>query len=282
MFPIGGLARLDRTLRAREELWIALAGPAVNFLIAGGILGYLTSQNALVSLQELVEATDGNLLQRITAGNLVLAIFNLLPAYPMDGGRVLRSILARFRSENDATRIAARTGRIFAGFMGLYGLLSMNFMLMFIAFFVYLGATQEGSLVEGRTLTQGIPVRAAMITDFRTLSHGDTIRDAANLLIATSQQDFPVMLGGRVLGLLGRAALMRAMVSDGADAYVSSAMERKFVALSPDQDLAESLPKLAEAGSCALVMDGEQLLGLLTTENISEFLLLRRIGIVNA
>jgi predicted transcriptional regulator len=130
----------------------------------------------------------------------------------------------------------------------------------------------------GRMLTQGIPVRAAMVTEFRTLSHGDSIGDAANLLLATSQQDFPVVHGDQVIGLLGRSALLKAMASGGPEAYVAGAMARDFLRLSPHQDLAEALPKLSEAGSCALVMDGERLLGLLTTENVSEFLLLRRFG----
>ena len=280
LYPIGGVARPERILKAGEELWIALAGPVVNLLIASAILGYLAWQHSLVGLKELMEATDENLLERIAFGNFVLALFNLLPAYPMDGGRVLRSIIARFRSEEDATRIAARTGRVFAGFMGLYGLLSMNFMLLFVAFFVYLGASQESSAAEGRALTHGIPVREAMITDFRTLSHGDTIRDAANLLISTSQQDFPVVLGERVTGLLGRTSLIRAMVSEGPEGYVSSAMEREYLALAPDDDLAAALPKLAQAGACALVVKEGALVGILTTENLSEFLLLRRIGII--
>jgi stage IV sporulation protein FB len=145
LYPIGGVARADRRMKAREELWIALAGPAVNFLIAGAIFGYLASTGAVVGVQELVEATDSNLLERIAAGNLILALFNLLPAYPMDGGRVLRSIIARFHSEDDATRIAARAGRILAGFMGLYGLLSANYMLLIVAFYVYLAASQEST-----------------------------------------------------------------------------------------------------------------------------------------
>jgi predicted transcriptional regulator len=119
-----------------------------------------------------------------------------------------------------------------------------------------------------------------MITDFRTLSHADTIRDAANLLIATSQQDFPVMLGERVTGLLGRTALMKALVTGGPDAYVSGAMDREYLSLSPGEDLAEALTKFAEAGSCALVVEDDRLLGLLTSENVSEFLLLRRIGVL--
>ena len=196
----------------------------------------------------------------------------------MDGGRVLRAVLARFKSEDEATRIAAWAGRMLAIGMGLYGLLSMQFMLVFIAFFVYLGAAQEGAAAMGRTLTHGIPVRAAMVTEFHTLPHGSTIRDAANLLLATSQQDFPIVHGTSVIGLLPRNSLLRALAAQGPEAYVSSAMDREFRRLSPDEDLAGALPAMAQAGSCALVMEDDRLVGLLTTENLSEFLLLRRFG----
>jgi Zn-dependent protease len=278
MFPIGGLARLERMPKAREELWIASAGPAVNVFIAAGILGVLWQQGHLLPLAALSEPTDSNLAQRIAIGNLILAGFNLLPAYPMDGGRILRSLLARFRPENEATQIAARAGRILAIIMGLAGLLGSNFMLVFIAFFVFLGATQEAAAVRGRTLTAGYPVRAAMITEFRTLAHGDTIRDAGDLLLSTSQQDFPVIHGDQTVGLLTRARLMRTMMSAGPEAYVAGAMDRDFPRLSPNQDLSEAAPLLAGAGSCALVMEGDRLLGIMTSENLSEFLMLREIS----
>src|SRR2546425_2505303 len=277
MFPIGGVSRPDRPPKAREELWIALAGPMVNLLIAGAIAFWAWQQHRLAPLSELLEPTDANLAQRIGAGNLVLALFNLLPAYPMDGGRVLRSLLARWRPEDEATKIAAATGQILAVGLGLFGLLSANFMLVFIAMFVYLGAAQEGAMARGRILTIGFPARAAMVTDFRTLQHGDTIRDAGDLLLATSQQDFPVMHGGSVVGLLTRSALIRAMLSQGPDAYVASAMDRNFVRVPPDMDLSEAFAKTS--GSCALVMDGDNLLGMLTAENLSEFLLLRQINL---
>jgi Zn-dependent protease len=279
MFPIGGVARLERNPGARQELWVALAGPVVNLVIAGAIFAILFFRDGRLALEGLEQVRDSNLLQRIAVGNLVLAVFNLLPAYPMDGGRVLRSLLARMMAEQAATRIAARTGRLLAVAMGLYGLLVGQFMLVFVAFFVYLGATHEGEAAAGRSLTVGLPVRSAMVTDFRTLAHGDTLRDAAALLLATSQQDFPVMLGNSVTGLLSRAALLRGMASEGPDAYVASVMDRDFTRVAPDMDLAEALPAMAEAGSCALVMEGDQLLGLLTAENLSEFLLLRRVGL---
>src|SRR6185503_12571565 len=119
MFPIGGVARPDREPRAREELWIALAGPAVNLLIAGSIALWFWQRQALAPLSELLQPTDTNLAQRIGVGNLILGVFNLLPAYPMDGGRVLRSLLARSRPEDEATRITASIGQVLAIAMGL-------------------------------------------------------------------------------------------------------------------------------------------------------------------
>ena len=115
--------------------------------------------------------------------------------------------------------------------MGLYGFIYLP-MLAFVAFFIYLGAANEGAASRGRSLTQGIPVRAAMVTDFRTLSHGSTIRDAANLLLASSQQDFPVVHGDQVVGLLGRNALLRGMALEGPDSYIAAHMEREFTAFS--------------------------------------------------
>jgi Zn-dependent protease/predicted transcriptional regulator len=279
LYPIGGVARLERMPKAKEELWIALAGPLVNVLIAIALFAWLLYVQAPIELASVANPTDGNLWERIAAGNLILAAFNMIPAFPMDGGRVLRAILARFTTEQKATQFAAAAGRMLAIAIGLFGLLNGMFMLLFIALFVYLGATQESALVVGRALTEGIPVRAAMVTDFRTLQHGNTIREAANLLLATSQQDFPVVLGEQVVGLLGRNALLRGMAVDGPDAYVAGIMERSFPKVPPDMELTETLPLMAE-NACALVMDPhDRLLGLLTRENVSEFLMLRKVGL---
>jgi Zn-dependent protease/CBS domain-containing protein len=280
MFPIGGLSRMERMLQPTEELWTALAGPLANLLLSAGIFGYMMymHQSVPIKLADLMQPTDANALARLGYGNLVLAAFNLLPAFPMDGGRVLRALLSYIRPEAQATRLAAWMGRMLAISMGLYGLLSPQFMLVFFAFFIYLGAAQESAAAMGRTLTHGIPVRAAMITEFHTLDHGNTIRDAANLLLSTSQQDFPVLYGGKIVGLLGRNLLLKSLAAEGPDAYVAGVMDRDFLAFEPVADLAEILPLMAQAGRCALVMDGEKLLGLLTADNLSEFLLLRRFG----
>ena len=278
MFPIGGVSRPERIPKAHEEFWIAISGPLVNALIAAGLFGWLATRHQFVPLELLKDPTDANLAERIATGNFLLFIFNLLPAYPMDGGRVLRSLLARFKPEEEATRIAASAGQVLAGMLGLFGLLSSNFMLVFVAMFIYLGASQEGAAVRGRLLTAGVPVRSAMITDFRTLTHGQSIRDAGDLRLATSQHDFPVVHGDTVLGLLTRAALVRAMLVEGPDAYVASVMDRNPRQVAPGAALSDVLPDLSGLRACALVMDGDKLVGLLTAENLSEFILLRQVS----
>jgi len=283
MFPIGGVSRPERQPKASEEVWIALAGPTVNLLIALGLLAWVAARQGFVALTLLREPTDANLAERIAFGNLTLFLFNLLPAYPMDGGRILRSVLALRRPEEEATRVAAGAGQVLAALLGLAGLLWGNFILVFVALFVYLGASQEGMAARGRILTSGFPVHAAMISDFRTLQHGETIRDAGNLLLATSQHDFPVMHGESVIGLLTRSALVRAMLTDGPDAYVSSAMDREYARVSPDAPLTEALPLVSGTGACALVMDDEgKLKGMLTSENLSEFILLRQAALAQS
>ncbi len=277
MFPIGGVSRPERAPKAREEMWIALAGPMVNLLIAAGLLAWMWASSGWVAIEKLREPTDANLVERIAFGNLLLFVFNLLPAYPMDGGRILRSVLALNRPEEEATRVAAGAGQALAILLGLLGLLWGNFMLVFVALFVYLGASQEGSAARGRILTSGYPVEAAMITDLRTLQHGQSIRQAGELLLATSQHDFPVMHGDSVIGLLTRSALVRATLSEGPDAYVSGAMDREFKRFSPELPLSEAMTQLSGPGACALVMDEEnRLRGMLTSENLSEFILLRQ------
>jgi Zn-dependent protease/predicted transcriptional regulator len=281
MFPIGGLPRMERTLKPAEEIWISIAGPMVNAIIAAALFTYIanTHQSAPApTLTDLIQPSDVNLLGLLAFGNLLLVAMNLLPAFPMDGGRILRALLSYIRPEDEATRIAAWMGRMLAISIGLYGLLSSQFMLVFFALFVYLGAAMEFAAALGRSLTHGIPVRAAMMTEFHTLEHGKTVRDAANMLLATSQQDFPIMHGELVVGLLGRNLLLKALATEGQDAYVAGVMDRDYLSLEPGTDLAEVLPLMAQSGRCALVMDGEKLLGLLTTENLSEFLLLRRFG----
>jgi Zn-dependent protease len=277
LYPTGGVARLERAASPGEEFWIAVAGPLVNLTIAGLIIALLYSHHRAFELSAFQLAGDANLADRIALSNLILAGFNLLPAFPMDGGRMLRALLSRIRSEAEATSIAAFSGRVLAISLGTYGLLYVP-ALALLAFFIYLGADSEGVASRRRSLSQGVRVRAAMMTDYRTLSHASTFHDAANLLLSSSQQDFPVVHGDEVIGLLGRNALLRGMAAEGGQSYIAGFMDRNFTRISPDTELSAVLGLMAQGNTCLPVMQDGHLVGLLTSENLSQFLLLRSAG----
>jgi Zn-dependent protease len=209
LLPIGGVARLERMPDdPRQELWVALAGPAVNVVIAAGLLAWLLITSSLVPVDQ-IDVGRGSFLERLMVVNLFLMGFNLLPAFPMDGGRVLRAVLAQRMEYTRATHVAANVGQGMAflfGFAGLFG----NPMLLFIAFFVWIGAAQESSAVQMKSALGGIPVARAMLTDFHTLQPLESLDRAAALILAGSQQDFPVVDGGRVAGILTRVDLFAA------------------------------------------------------------------------
>jgi Zn-dependent protease/CBS domain-containing protein len=285
MFPIGGLPRMEPILRPSMEIWIAAAGPLVNLALAASIFCYMTAMRIAphISVEDLMHPNSKNVWGLLLYGNVMIASFNLLPAYPMDGGRILRALLSYGWPNDRATHMAAWMGRMLAMGMGLYGLLGSSFILVFFALFIYLGAAQESIAVLGRSLSHGVSAGSVIITKFQTLDHGCTIREAANLMFSTTQQDFPVMHGDQVVGLFGRKLLTRALASEGLEAYLAGVMERDLLVLNPNADLAEILPLMAHGGRCALVTeegkpDGK-LLGLLTTEQVSEFLVLRRFGL---
>ena len=279
MFPIGGAAKLARSPEPREEIWITAAGPFVNFLIAGLIFGLVLSQGSLASMPNLTLPTPENLLLRLAASNLGLGIFNLLPAFPMDGGRLLRAILALQLSRTRATAIASLIGKGIALLMGLYAIVTGSYGLIFIALFVYLGANQENTVVQQRSLLQNVPVRAAMVSDYRSLTHGTTLKEAADQLLTTSQTDFPVVSGTSVVGLLSRHALLQGLAAEGPEAYVAGIMQRAYRTLSPDDDLGQLLADGQLTNETALVMEGDTLVGLLTAEYLARFLTERQVGL---
>ena len=214
LLPIGGLARLERMPDVPlQELWVALAGPAVNVVIAIVLFAWLQASGAWESVAR-IGVTTGAFAERVMLANVFLAGFNLLPAFPMDGGRALRALLATRMEYTQATQRAAMVGQgmaIVFGFIGLQG----NPMLIFIALFVWIGAGQEASVVQMRSALAGIPLRRAMLTHFRTLTPTSTLGDAVDLLLTGSQQDFPVVSNGQVEGMLTRSDLVNALPHRG-------------------------------------------------------------------
>jgi len=275
LLPIGGLARLERMPDVPiQELWVALAGPAVNAVIAGGLFAF----DYLVGIHPDLAAirwTGGSFLNKLMGVNFWLVAFNLIPAFPMDGGRVLRAILASRLEYTRATVIAARVGQSIAFFFGLVGLFTDPF-LLFIALFVWMGAEQEAAMGHVRTSLGNIPVQLAMLTDFRTLQPNDTLAVAINHVLAGWQQDFPVVFGDHVLGVLTREDLLRALAQGGTDAHVRDAMKRAVVAADSHDMLEKALGTLRDCKcrSLPVVHDG-RLVGLLTMENVGEFLMIQ-------
>lgn len=276
LYPIGGVARLERMPeKPIEELWVALMGPAVNVIIATGLFAYLYLTSSLVPLSELTVAS-GNFLERLMAVNISLVLFNLIPAFPMDGGRVLRALLAMRMDYVRATQIAANVGQGMALLFGLAGLFG-NPTLLFIAFFVWIGASQEASMVQMRNSISGIPVTRAMMTDFKTLSPRDTLAQAVALLLAGSQHDFPVVdANGRVAGILERDAFIAALSREGQSVPVVNVMRRNLPEVDSHEMVESALTRLQESGAKTLpVMHAGQFVGLITAENVTEFLMIR-------
>jgi Zn-dependent protease len=198
LLPVGGVARLQRLpTNPLQELWVALAGPAVNVVIAVGLFIGLKVTASFEPMQMLT-VTTGPFIERIMAVNLFLAAFNLLPAFPMDGGRVLRAVLATRKEYSRATQIAASIGQGMAVFFGFIGLF-YNPLLLFIAFFVWIGAAQEASMAQMQSVVGGIPIQHAMLTDFRTLHKNDSLDHAIEMTLAGSQRTFRwwIMVGSK-------------------------------------------------------------------------------------
>ncbi len=272
LLPIGGVARLERMPDDPiQELWVALAGPAVNVVIAAGLYAALFVTGGPQPLDG-VSVTQGPFLERIMIVNVFLAVFNLLPAFPMDGGRVLRAVLATRMEYTRATQAAASVGQGMAVLFGFIGFFSNPF-LLFIALFVWIGAEQEASLVQLKSALGGIPVRRAMITDFQTLAPTDPLARAVELLLRGSQKDFPVEEDGRVVGVVTLTDLSRALAEHGPQAAVVTAMRNDHQTVEASEMLEIALARLQTCHCRTLpVTRGGQLAGLLTMDNVGEFL----------
>ena len=274
LLPIGGVARLDRMPdKPLQELWVALAGPAVNLVIVASLAVWLTVTGSWEPLGAL-STTGGGFAERLLAVNVGLVLFNMIPAFPMDGGRVLRALLALRMEYARATRIAATIGRGLAAVFGFVGLFSNPFLVL-IAVFIWIGATQEAAATDAKATIGGLPVRDAMLTDFRTLAPEDTLGDATRMLIEGSQQDFPVLDGDRVVVVLTHARLFEALHEHGEWTLVAEVMDRDFRTVTPDQSLEAALFEREPGCTVIPVLHRGEIVGLLTAENVGELLMIR-------
>ena len=278
LYPIGGVARLESMPGGWAELLIALAGPAVNVVLVLAASGALAALHVPQGLRQANPWQNWGLTQKLLWANIALVLFNMIPAFPMDGGRVLRAILSLGLGQHRATRIAAVIGQLIAAAFVVLGIVMPYYFLAFIGVFVFLGAAQEVAFMRRREAIAGHSASEAMITKFDSLAPHDTLGRAAELLLTSHQHDFPVLdAWNRVAGVLPRARLLEGLARSGRDTSVLEVMLRNPVEVAPAADLESVLQYLqSDPGTPLLVVEDGALRGMITFENLAEFIVVAR------
>lgn len=272
LLPIGGVASLERMPEdPKQEITVALAGPAVNIVIAF-VLWILLSVSGSLESMEQFSLAEGSFLQRLMILNLVLAIFNLLPAFPMDGGRVLRAALAMRMDHNKATQVAAKVGQGLALWLGFFGLMYNPF-LVFIALFIWIGAAAEAGFEGIKSTLSGKTVGKAMITDFHVLSPNDPLSHAIKLTLAGTQKEFPVQVDTEMVGILSQMDLLKGLQAGGEQSRVGDWMQKEIYNADIDELLEKVLERL-QTCHCPLlsITKDNKLVGIVNVDNIMELI----------
>ena len=283
--PIGGVAQLTRMPeKPVQEFVVAIAGPAVNFVIAGlmwaiALFLGINLSNPMDVLVGLGGVSLTSLFTYIFVYNIFLAVFNLLPAFPMDGGRVFRSLLAMKLDYVKATRIAASVGRGLAVLMGIYGLFNGGIFLTLIAIFIYSGATQEEQMVRLRGSLRGYKVQQAYTPSAYQLSPYHNLQHVVDFMLISGQSSFPVSQGELYVGFLTRAKLEQALQTRGPHTWISDVMRRDVLPVSLSTDIYQVRQRLDGEQLDALpVVENGRCVGLITRGNIQELYRLSRIA----
>jgi Zn-dependent protease len=275
LLPIGGVTILDEANAVPDspnawlrDIRIAVTGPLVNLLIAGVAALVLTAAIPGFSVTAKPLLHSSALYRSIVWVNVYLGLFNLLPAYPMDGGRVLRAIFSRRMDMVQATQRAIRIGNVFSILFMMVGILLVNWWLVMIGFFLFIGAQLEERSAVFQSVLQSVRLEEVMLTDFATLSPADTLEDALEKAVHTLQDDFPVVRGSDMVGVVSKQKLLEALRADG-NGYVQAVMNRIFEVAARQESLASAFRKLSARNlSIIPVVDEQQLVGIVTLQNL--------------
>jgi len=272
LLPIGGVAALEKMPDdPRQEINVAIAGPTVNFVIAILLYLYLDFRNIPITGEEL-SLTGGSLAYRLMMVNVFIGAFNLLPAFPMDGGRVLRAALALHMDHAKATQKAASVGQLLAVGMGFLGIIYNPF-LLFIAIFIWFGAAIENSAEQLKSILDHASVRHVMLREFHTLSPEDNLARAVELTLAGSQKDFPVGYRNKLDKVLHHSDLIKGLQVKGEYARISDLPLQKILNADINEPLGELLERMrGNTAHMICVTEGDQIVGLLNLENILEMI----------
>ncbi|MCC3244175.1 site-2 protease family protein [Methylocystis sp. WRRC1] len=275
LLPIGGVADMNKMPeKPYQELLIAVAGPMVNVAIAIVLLALSGAFNFGDAAQ--ISDPSISMVERLAATNIFLAIFNLIPAFPMDGGRVLRAGLAMWLGQDKATRIAAQIGQGFAFLLGFLGLTSGHPMLVFIAIFVYMAAAGEAQMTSMSEAARGLSAIDAMETRIATIDRGSTVNEAVEILLATSQDDFPVVdSAGWFHGLLSRSDIVEALRTSDPGAPIAPFARKETPTINSDATVDAALPALNGGETVGVIDPDGRLVGLLTRQSLAEIMMIR-------
>ena len=276
ILPIGGVAQLESVPeKPKEELLVALAGPAVNVLIAGALYPFVKLNASMAELENLSRIGPANFLAALMSINLWLALFNLIPAFPMDGGRVLRALLAFKMTHAKATSIAASVGQVLAIVFVFFGFFSNPF-LVFIGLFIFLGAQSEAVYARSKFILQGYTVSDVLMHQVPTIDSSATAHQAALKLLESQNKNFLVTEEGRPAGTISRDHIIKALGERGGAVPVADFMDDNLVTLSPSMPLEEAW-QLSQQNKkpLLLVMTDDALVGVVDDENMAEFILIQ-------
>ncbi|MBA3900424.1 MAG: site-2 protease family protein, partial [Bacteroidetes bacterium] len=281
LLPIGGLARLEKMPEdPGQELKIAIAGPLVNIAIAIILYGVISVTGITPSVEEAAEGfaaiRPDNFLHVLILVNLVLAVFNMIPAFPMDGGRVLRALMAYKYPRPQATRMAATVGQIISAGFVIIGIFIGHIFLILIGVFIFMAAQAEADYTQAKSFLQGYTVKDVVMHEFNMIDYAEPLSKAIDLLLNGQGTDFLITKDGEVAGTLSRNEMIKALTEKGKDTQIGAVMN-------PDVQFLESKTPLEElynqAGkknaSLMPVVENDELIGVLDTENILEFIMIR-------
>lgn len=280
LLPLGGIAQITKNPeKPLHELLIAIAGPLVNVVIAIlllAALGFSAAPQMLTGHGLLPDEMSNTpslttLLSWLLMANVSLAIFNLIPAFPLDGGRVFRALIAMFTGYPRATRLASATGQFIAIILGIYAVLNSQFLLTLVAVFIFFGAGQETAEAEAKTVLNTLRVGDAYNKHALALVVGDRVSRAVDYILTSYQPDFAVLQGSNLIGIVTRDDVLGALATHTGDTFVTEIMVREFLKIEASKSLDETRRTMAERGTrIAAVYDGANYLGLISMEDIVE------------
>jgi len=282
LLPIGGIASLEKMPeKPREELLVAVAGPAVNVVIALLLFGYMQLAGITIPTSQLEDPSQLSLSEMFIPNllfvNVILVLFNMIPAFPMDGGRVLRALLSMRMNRGQATEVAAKIGQflaigfVFLGFM-------YDFWLVFIGLFIFLGASGESNYEATRYLLADLTVRDVLMHQFTPMHAWDSINKAVDTLLDSQEKEFVVTEDNSILGTISRDDILRGLKELGGEERLKRIVNTDWIELHPDMELNEAYSRMQQERLtiCPVYDENGELMGILNQENILEAVMVER------